>query len=70
MPDKVSLKTLAIGDRFIAASRYHKRFPIYEVVGKPEFSIRHGSPIRECKNLTTRKSESKSCRLEVIKIND
>jgi hypothetical protein len=70
MPDKIALKTLEVGDRFIPASRYHKREPIYEVVGKPEYSARHGSPIRACKNTTTRKTESKSCRMEVIKLNN
>lgn len=68
MPDKVLLKTLELGDRFIAASRYHKRFPVYEVIGKPEFSARHGSSVRECRNLQTLSRESKSCRLEVIKL--
>ena len=69
MPDSVLLKTLEIGDRFIPAASYHKRLPIYEVIGKNEFSIRHGSPIRACKNVTTRVTESKSGRLKVVKLN-
>ena len=68
MPDKVELKTLKKGDRFIPASAYHKRMPVYEVVGENEFSIRHGSPVRACKNTITRVTESKSGRLQVVKL--
>jgi hypothetical protein len=68
MPDKVELKTLGVGDKFIPAISYHKRTPVYEVVGQNRFSARHGSPVRDCKNTGTGVTESKSGRLQVVKL--
>ncbi len=65
--NSVTLRELEIGDRFYPVSRIGKSSPIYEVVGLPMFNIRHGSATRYCINLKTGFTESKSCRLEVIK---
>jgi hypothetical protein len=65
----VTLKDLRIGDRFILATQYTKRTPTWKVLGKSEFNAGHGRPTRECCNEVTRKRESKSCRLKVIKLN-
>jgi len=64
----ITLKDLSIGDKFIAAVDLKKGKPKWEVLGKPEFNIRHGSATRECKNLDTQSRESKSCRLKIIKL--
>jgi hypothetical protein len=69
MPDKVYLKELEIGDRFIPARHYHKRKPIYQVIDKPVFNRAHGSSTRMCRDVITGKPESKSCKLEVVKLN-
>jgi hypothetical protein len=63
-----TLRDLQIGDKFYPASRQLQKSPIYEVIGKLEFNPGHGSATRKCKNLQTKEIESKSGRLEVIKI--
>jgi hypothetical protein len=70
MNEVVTLGALNIGDRFIAASQYHKRTPTFKVLGKREFNARHGSATRECWNEVTKERESKSCRIQVIKLNN
>lgn len=67
-PIRPKLKDLQVGDKFYPASKEGKATPIYEVVGKLEFNPRHGSATRMCKNLQTKSIESKSGRLEVIKV--
>lgn len=66
-PIRPLLRDLQIGDKFHAASSNSKR-PLYEVKGRLKFNIGFGSATRECINLDTKKTESKSGRLEVVKL--
>lgn len=68
MPQTTTLKELKVGSRFILAKDLSKREPIYEVIGMVVFNAGHGSATRECRNTKTKKRESKSCRLSVIKL--
>jgi hypothetical protein len=69
LPIRPRLKDLRVGDRFYPASLQGKKnCPTYEVTGKLEFNARHGSATRMCKNLSTKRIESKSGRLEVVKL--
>ena len=60
-----TLKELEIGERFVPQNG---KYPPFKVIGKPEFNIRHGSATRICFNERSRRNESKSCRLRVIKL--
>jgi len=64
----VHLRDLEIGDHFYPASaaKSGRATDIFEVVGKNEFNIRHGSPTRMCKNRRTGEITSHSCRKKVI----
>jgi hypothetical protein len=64
------LRDLEIGDKFYPASQHGKAAAkvFFIVDGKPEFNIRHGSATRLCINLTHKVRESKSCRMEVMKM--
>lgn len=61
----ITLKELEIGDRFVPQNG---KYPIFEVIGKPEFNAGHGSSTRICKDEHKKVNVSKSCRLRVIKL--
>lgn len=63
--EHITLKELEIGDRFVPQNG---KYPIFEVVGKSTFNIRHGSPTRDVKNEKTNEVHSFSCRRRVIKL--
>lgn len=64
----MKLKELSIGDIFYPASQSTKKNKItFRVAGPNEFSIRHGSPVRRCVDLSKKEFVNKSSRLEVIK---
>lgn len=64
----VHLRDLEIGDHFYPASaaKSGRATDIFEVVGKNEFNIRHGSATRMCKNTRTGDITSHSGRKQVI----
>ena len=63
------LRELKIGDEFYHESYRHKKsMDIYKVSENCIFNFGHGSSTRICFNNNTRKFESKSCNLKVIKI--
>lgn len=63
------LKELEIGDKFYPASQHGKKAPTFFIVdGKSEFNLGHGSATRMCINVLQKTKESKSCRMEVMKV--
>lgn len=68
-PTNLRLKDLNIGDKFYPKSKQWKATPIFEVLEQCKFNSGHGSSTRMCRTLLTKEVISKSCRLEVIKIN-
>lgn len=61
------LRDLNIGDRFCAVSD-KKKVNRYEIRSNGKFNRRHGSATRMCWNERTKDYESKSGRLQVIKL--
>jgi hypothetical protein len=70
MKQTLKLKELAIGDWFcsFAEMKSKRGADIYIVKGKPEFNSGHGSSTRMCYNQSRDKMQSKSCRMEIIKM--
>lgn len=68
----VLLRTLVVGDRFIAASSKGKKNPIrYKVLSdKCEFNAAAGTATKLCMNESTQCYETKQCILKVIKLNN
>ena len=65
----MKLQELKIGDRFIHANVKDKRKAVkWQVSENCEFNHGHGYSTRWCRNLSTGKGDSKSCRLEIIKL--
>lgn len=64
----MKLRELSIGDHFYPASQSNKKSKkTFRVAGPNEFSIRHGSPVRRCVDLSLKEFVNKSSRLEVVK---
>lgn len=65
----MTLRELNIGDNFYHyAQRKNRSMDIYRVADKCTFNSGHGSSTRICMNNNTKKLESKSCNLKVVKI--